>query len=188
MVKSYFITAVVVISLLIFSYDFYTRILPEASNTQQSEVASITSQKGAIVLSDNDKQEILSKLGEYDVVKTMSQTNKKTTKNNNKPKVFIMGMEDQLKQQGVLSDLFAGNDKYKLIATFDDNGAKFALLSKQDLVSGKMEKARVNLGESLANYKLTEIKNKSVQLEQGERVVQLQLFKYKQGTNDKQNS
>lgn len=180
MIKSYFYALITVLSLLIFIQDFYSRVLPDSGIGDSQQNESDFSLPTIRFLTDSHKGEILKQLNTYDVIVKPKPVAKKPVKKTQAPKVFIMSEDEQKQQQGQLSSLYDGNQQYKLVATFDDDGSQFALITQQDLLSGVSRQIRVNLGGSISAYKLTKIDSKSVQLNTQNRVVQLQLFTYKQ--------
>jgi len=93
-----------------------------------------------------------------------------------KPQVKLLSIAEQMQQQGKLSGLFDGSNKFTLVATFDDQGKKFALIHQKNLINNAESNIRLFVGQSIANYKLTQVSSNSVDLVQGDRLIQLQLF------------
>ena len=130
-------------------------------------------------LGEQQKSELVEILKNYDVKKKPKKVVKAPVKKQEN-KAKIMSLEEQNSQHGELLDLFVGNNKYKLLGTFDDNGDRFAHLIESDLVTGKVSDLRLDTGKELSGgYFVTQVDGNSVQLEKDDRVISLQLFIYK---------
>lgn len=130
------------------------------------------------ILNQKELNELFSYTAEFDVEEPIKVKPAKNTKKNNKKKqpVKIMSLEEQNKQSGELFDLFQGNDKYRLMATFNQNEQHFAVIEKINLLNNQKAQIRLNKNEQLANYKIQHILGDSISLVQGERLIQLNLF------------
>ena len=164
------------ILVLVLCVDFYSRVLPSGSESAELLAMDSAPAIPMRLLPDGRKERINSRLSEWDVKQQAPKPVSTQTKPvNEKPKPFIMDAQSQLRQNGDLIDLYDGNNKYKLVATFDD-GVPFALINKHNLVSGKQESIKINKGEALSMYTLAEVTSKNVVLTHEGRVVTLQLF------------
>ena len=174
-----FIAAVALVSIPVLLGDFNGRFVnPEADAAADQDNNSLP--EGSIqFLSDQTRARISAALESFDVVKKVP-VRKPTAKIKEQEKPQIMSVEEQKRQKGQLTDLYAGNSKYKLLATFDNNGQKFAHIIASDMVSGRVSNLRLDVGSKLSEYLVTAIDGNSVQLKQGTRLVSLQLFIYKQ--------
>ncbi|REL30227.1 hypothetical protein [Thalassotalea euphylliae] len=92
------------------------------------------------------------------------------------PKITLMSLAEQQKQQGVKKALFSGENEYSLMAIYTENKEPFALLSELHLLSGKAKPLKLLEGEKLANYTLQQIGKNHIELVEGDRKVSLQLF------------
>lgn len=159
--------------------DFQSRLATrDTEQVKMESLDKITALEVAL-LDEQSKQKIQALLTNFDV-EEKAPAKVAVKKEKPVPQVFIMGQEQQAQQQGSLLDLYDGNHKFQLIATFNDSGQKFALLLQKDLVTGKSEKIRLGMGEKISHYSLTKIDNRAIQVELDGRVIQLQLFQYKQ--------
>lgn len=175
-----YIIAAFVATLLVVSFDFSGRLLPESTEDTLANKQSGQAEKPSVTFLSSQQQTALNEvLGKYDVVKPeKNETNvRKAKKRKKKDRVKLLSREEQLAQAGALEGLFDGKNKYTLIATFNNDGEKFALIHRQHLISKKRAKFRVNLSEKVARYKVDKIEAKYIALVDGDRTVLLQLFK-----------
>lgn len=175
---------------LIFLSDFVSRILPGDVATEVKLHSGNQDKLTVAFLIASKRKQIEDELNKWDVVEKQEEAPKKTASKPqpSRPKPFIMGLEHQKQQQGALMDLFDGNIKYHLVATFNNRGNQYALIFSHDLTSDTKKNVRVELGKNLASYTLTKIHTNFIRLEHQQRVIELQLFNYKQKNNGSKTS
>jgi hypothetical protein len=154
--------------------DFNTRLA--ISNDSIKELSVDTNNNIVIVkiLEQSKVKNLILSLARYDVEEVMDT--KPRVKIVKTKQAVLMTIEEQNKQAGELNNLFDGENKFSLIATFNDSQKKFILLNKLNLVSGKEEQIRLFLGEKLAVYNLNSINHDYVVLSHGQRQIYLKLF------------
>jgi len=166
----------IVISLFFCSIDFVTRLsIAEVQFGHKNIVLDATTVNTAF-LNNSDKNILNDKLALFDVVAPSPDVKVKKIKKVVQPAINLMPTQQQQMQKGSLHNLFDDKFKYTLIATFDNNGKQFCFLEQEDLLTKAKKKIRLNLGDMLSNYHLTQINNYWIELTQGNRKIQLQLF------------
>jgi len=88
-----------------------------------------------------------------------------------------MSEADQLAQQGDLSQLYAGNIRYRLVGIFDKSG-RFAVIQQLNIAENENKLIKVAMTESLQGYQVTEILSNKVILRSNDNR-QVSLFLYK---------
>jgi len=155
--------------------DFTVRLMPNADLIKANSSDNEFVNSSITVLSDAQRKKIDDLLALFDVEAVQKNTSKTVSKVV-KPTISLMSKEEQLRQEGELVDLFDGEDKYSLVATFFDGDKRFGVFTKTHLPTGKKSHFRLYENEKVSIYKLTRVSNEFVEFSNGLRKVQMHLF------------
>jgi len=172
--KSLFL--VVLVTFCLCSVDFLSRFLTTEKSTVADSLNINASEDSTRFLRANDEVKIKALLATFDVVDVKLPKQTKKPMVINKPKINLMSKTLQQQQKGILASLFDGEDKYTLVATFDDSHKKFALISKMHLLSGKTSQIRLYEGDKISDYSLSKVSHDFVEFSLGVRLIKLPLF------------
>lgn len=88
----------------------------------------------------------------------------------------LMSKEEQLSQQGNLNQLWVDDKTYRLMGVFTQDSSAFAVLLERDERNNTTKRRQVSKGQSLEQYLISGIGKQSVEIQAGERSIQLQIF------------
>lgn len=170
------IIATLAIILMLSLLDFNSRLLVSSADSKMNNQEIDSNENAVQILSNEKVQELTTLLAEFDV-KKVAQKPKETVKAKViTPKITLMSKAEQEKQSGNLSDLFHGEDKYELIATFNDSIKKFALIQKTHLMTNKTTTIKLYQGEDLVGYQLQNVGFEELLFVKEHRKINLKLF------------
>ena len=114
-------------------------------------------------------QQLINQLEQPDVTEREAEDNKDKG----------LSLEQQQQQQGLLKDLYIGDNVYRLTAIVRQGGRYKAVLSVRSVQAeqgAKAERLELNAGDEIEGYQVSELSAKRLTLTQKERRVWLELF------------
>ena len=106
------------------------------------------------------------------------QYDKETITEQNETLKIATGMDDeqQLLQEGNLTQLFIGENKYKLIGTFSTIDKNSALLTVNHVNKNTVKTIEIKQDEKIGEWEITTIAPNSIEFVNKHRIVTLQIF------------
>ncbi|MFC4656851.1 hypothetical protein ACFO3I_17670 [Rheinheimera marina] len=114
-------------------------------------------------------QQLINQLEQPDVTEREAEDNKDKG----------LSLEQQQQQQGLLKELYIGDNVYRLTAIVRQGGRHKAVLSVRSVQAeqgAKAERLELNAGDEIKGYQVSELSAKRLTLTQKERRVWLELF------------
>lgn len=87
-----------------------------------------------------------------------------------------MSLAQQAQQQGLLSQLYVGNLRYRLVGVFTDH-AGFAVLQQTNITNAEKTLVKVKAGDMLNQYQVNNILSNQVTITSDTRNISLDLYK-----------
>lgn len=95
---------------------------------------------------------------------------------NQPTKLAAMSLAEQANQQGLLSQLYIGNLRYRLVGVFTDDEA-FAVLQQTDITNAEQTLVKVKAGDMLNQYQVKQINSNQVTIHSNSQIISLDLYK-----------
>lgn len=148
---------------ILFITDFQYRIVSDVSSVANNADNSEKLLINLIELDESLVKATLENYRKYDIDNPAVQTS-------------MMTSEQQLQQQGTLTELYSQDHHYRLKAIFQDKQQTFALILSKNLKTGETELIKVLPHSRLNDYLISEIGQRELVLVRGDIKIQLALY------------